>query len=107
MRPLLVYPSEMVFWGTLPQVILFQSVHFDMKHNKERARRFASWFGLAFAWETVPAYLAPWTSGLSIFCLASMKASPQTQSVFTTVFGGAGSNEGTGLLSLCLDWQYM
>ena len=44
---------------------------------------------------------------ISIFCLASMKAPEHTRSVFTTVFGGASSNEGMGLLNFGLDWQYI
>ena len=28
LRPLIVYPAEMVYWSTLPQVVLFQNLHF-------------------------------------------------------------------------------
>jgi hypothetical protein len=27
--------------------------------------------------------------------------------IFTNIFGGADSNEGLGLFSLCFDWQYI
>jgi hypothetical protein len=44
----------------------------------------------------------PLLTGVSIFCLAN-----QNSAVFTNIFGGASGNEGLGLFSLCLDWQYI
>lgn len=42
----------------------------------------------------------PVLTGISIFCLADNHSS-----VVRNIFGGASSNEGMGLLSLCLDWN--
>lgn len=44
----------------------------------------------------------PILTGVSVFCLAS-----QNNPVFTNIFGGASGDEGMGLFSLCLDWQYI
>ncbi|CAO1638262.1 unnamed protein product [Sympodiomycopsis kandeliae] len=107
LRPIAIYPSEMVYWTTLPQVTLFQNLHFKMSDNKSRVKKFLSVIGISAIWEIFPAYIAPWTNGLSVFCLASMGASENTRSVFTNVFGGASSNEGMGILNLSLDWQYI
>ncbi|KAJ5986607.1 OPT peptide transporter Mtd1 [Penicillium sp. IBT 35674x] len=107
LRSLIVYPAEMVYWSTLPQVVLFQNLHFDRKANQERLKKFGWALGLAAAWEFFPAYIVPWVGGLSIFCLASMKAPTKTRTIFATIFGGASSNEGMGLLNFSLDWQYI
>lgn len=107
LRPLIVYPAEMVYWSTLPQVVLFQALHFDPLANKDRLIKFGWAFGIAAVWELFPAYIMPWFGGISIFCLASMHAPSDLQSVFTTIFGGASSNEGMGLFNFGLDWQYI
>jgi hypothetical protein len=36
LRPLIVYPAEMVYWTTLPQVVLFQTLHFDRVATAKR-----------------------------------------------------------------------
>lgn len=41
-------------------------------------------------------------TGFSVFCLANQKSAD-----FTRIFGGSNGNEGLGLLSFCLDWQYI
>lgn len=107
LRPLIVYPAEMVYWSTLPQVVLFQALHFDPLANKGRLMKFGWAFGIAAVWEFFPAYIMPWLGGVSIFCLASMHAPTHVRTVFTTIFGGASSNEGMGLLNFGLDWQYI
>ncbi|KAF7588561.1 hypothetical protein BBP40_005516 [Aspergillus hancockii] len=107
LRPLIVYPAEMVYWSTLPQVVLYQSLHFDRKANKDRLTKFGWAMLFAAVWELFPAYIMTWFSGISIFCLASMHAPQHIRTVFTTVFGGASSNEGMGLLNFSLDWQYI
>lgn len=107
LRSLIVYPAEMVYWSTLPQVVLFQNLHFDRKANQKRLKKFGWALGLAAAWEFFPAYIVPWVGGLSVFCLASMKAPTKTRTIFATVFGGAASNEGMGFLNFSLDWQYI
>lgn len=44
----------------------------------------------------------PILTGVSIFCLAR-----QNSPTFTNIFGGASGNEGLGLFSWCMDWQYI
>ncbi|CAH0019924.1 unnamed protein product [Clonostachys rhizophaga] len=107
LRPLIVYPAEMVYWSTLPQVVLFQNLHFDRRANQERLRKFGWALLFAAVWEVFPAYIITWFGGLSVFCLASMGASTSTRTIFSTIFGGASSNEGLGLLNFSLDWQYI
>ncbi|EME47911.1 hypothetical protein DOTSEDRAFT_146951 [Dothistroma septosporum NZE10] len=107
LRPLIVYPAEMVYWSTLPQVILFQKLHLDRKANQDRLIKFGWALALAAAWEFFPAYMVTWFGGLSVFCLASLNAPIKTRTLFTTIFGGASSNEGMGLLNFSLDWQYI
>ncbi|KAI1377096.1 OPT peptide transporter Mtd1 [Hypoxylon crocopeplum] len=107
LRPLIVYPAEMVYWSTLPQVVLFQNLHFDRLANRGRLIKFGWALAFAAVWEIFPAYIITWFSGLSIFCLASLRAPENTRTVFSTIFGGASSNEGLGLLNFSLDWQYI
>ncbi|KZF24856.1 peptide transporter MTD1 [Xylona heveae TC161] len=107
LRALIVYPAEMVYWSTLPQVVLFQNLHFDKHANRRRLIKFGWALGLSALWEIFPAYIMTWFSGISIFCLASMHAPAHIGSVFSSVFGGASSNEGLGLLNFGLDWQYI
>lgn len=49
-----------------------------------------------------PEYLAPTLTGISIFCLAK-RDSPWV----TRIFGGSNGNEGLGMLSISLDWNYI
>ncbi|KAI6006134.1 OPT oligopeptide transporter protein-domain-containing protein [Pisolithus albus] len=107
LRPLTVYPSEMVYWANLPTVSIFQSLHFDTAANHKRMRLFWLAFAGMFVWEVIPSYVFPLLNGISIFCLASQHAKPSIQNVFTNIFGGADANEGLGLLSISLDWQYI
>ncbi|TVY83033.1 Oligopeptide transporter [Lachnellula suecica] len=107
LRPLIVYPAEMVYWGSLPQVVLFQRLHHDRTANKERLTKFGWAFGASAIWEFFPAYIIPWSNGLSVFCLGSINASSNVRSVFTKVFGGASNNEGMGIFNFGLDWQYI
>ncbi|KAF8508624.1 OPT oligopeptide transporter protein-domain-containing protein [Hysterangium stoloniferum] len=107
LRPLTVYPAEMVYWANLPTVAVFQTLHFDAAKTSKRVKTFWATFGGAALYEIFPAYIFPWLNGISIPCLASQKASDGTRAVFTNVFGGAEGNEGLGLLSLSLDWLYI
>ncbi|KAA1466657.1 OPT superfamily oligopeptide transporter [Dentipellis sp. KUC8613] len=107
LRPLTVYPSEMVYWANMPTVSIFQALHFDTAGNVKRVRIFWLAFTVMFIYEIIPSYIFPFLNGFSIFCLASQHASPKTQDVFTNIFGGADGNEGLGLLSLSFDWQYI
>lgn len=59
-------------------------------------------FGGIALWEWIPQYIAPFLTGVSVFCLANQK-----NLVFTNIFGGTSGNEGLGLLSVSFDWQYI
>ncbi|KAI9467329.1 oligopeptide transporter [Lactarius psammicola] len=107
LRPLTVYPSEMVYWSNLPTVSIFQALHFDNTSNHKRVRLFWIAFAVMFVYEIIPSYIFPLLNGFSIFCLASQRTSPQVQDIFTNIFGGADGNEGLGLFSLSFDWQYI
>ncbi|KAF8182044.1 oligopeptide transporter [Pholiota molesta] len=107
LRPLTVYPSEMVYWSNLPTISVFQVLHFDTAGNLKRVKLFWTAFTAMFIYEIIPAYMFPLLNGVNIFCLASQKASPKTVDIFTNLFGGADGNEGLGLLSFSFDWQYI
>ncbi|KZV74603.1 OPT superfamily oligopeptide transporter [Peniophora sp. CONT] len=107
LRPLTVYPAEMVYWANLPTVTVFQSLHYDKEKNKKRLRLFWIAFGSMFVYEIFPAYLFPLLNGFSIVCLATQKSSPNTVDVITNIFGGSDGNEGLGLLNFSFDWQYL
>lgn len=108
-RPVLVYPSEMVYWGTLPLVDLFQAFHWEEKGRRTSKRIKVFWYSFAGMglYEILPAYMFPMLNSISIPCLASMRARKPLAATLTNIFGGAQSNEGLGLLSLSLDWQYI
>ncbi|KIP01135.1 hypothetical protein PHLGIDRAFT_131357 [Phlebiopsis gigantea 11061_1 CR5-6] len=107
LRPLTVYPSEMVYWTNLPTVSIFQTLHFDTKGNHKRVRLFWTAFAGMFAYEVFPSYIFPLLNGFSIVCLATQHVPKSAQNIITNFFGGAGSNEGLGFLSLGFDWQYI
>ncbi|KAL0960205.1 hypothetical protein HGRIS_011838 [Hohenbuehelia grisea] len=107
LRPLIVYPSEMVYWKHLSTVTIFQALHFESSSNKNKLRLFWTAFTGMFAYEIIPAYIAPVLNGISVVCLASQRASKSTIDAITNIFGGASSNEGLGLLSMSFDWQYV
>jgi hypothetical protein len=75
--------------------------------NARRVKFFWIAFGAMFVYEIIPAYIFPLLNGVSIFCLASQKASPRIQDIFTNFFGGTDGNEGLGFLSISFDWQYI
>ncbi|KAF9552218.1 peptide transporter MTD1 [Agrocybe pediades] len=104
MRAFLVYPTYIVFPNLLPTVQLFDALHRGKKIflQKKRVQFFWSIFVAIFVWEWFPEFIAPTLTGISIFCLAK-RDSPW----FTRIFGGAAGNEGLGMFSLCLDWNYV
>ncbi|TFK71695.1 oligopeptide transporter [Pluteus cervinus] len=107
LRPLTVYPSEMVYWGNLPTVAVFQALHFDTAANTKRLKLFWSAFAGMFAFEVIPSYIFPTLNGINVFCLASQHAPANIQNVFTNLFGGSDGNEGLGFMSVSFDWQYI
>lgn len=106
-RPIIVYPAEMVYWGTLPLVDLFQAFHWDKTFSSKRVKAFWYSFAGMGLYEIIPSYIFPTLNSFSIPCLASMHAPVRMQQTLTNIFGGALGNEGMGLLSLSFDWQYI
>ncbi|KAH9941508.1 oligopeptide transporter [Amylocystis lapponica] len=107
LRPLTVYPSEMVYWANLPTVSIFQSLHFDSAANHKRVKLFWTAFSGMFCFEIIPSYMFPLLNGISVVCLATQRAPANALNVITNLFGGTDGNEGLGLLSISLDWQYI
>lgn len=107
LRPLTVYPSEMVYWFNLPTVSVFQALHFDTTANLKRVKLFWSVFFGMFVYEIIPAYIFPLLNGFNVVCLATQKAPQGAVDVITNLFGGSDGNEGLGLLSFSFDWQYI
>lgn len=104
MRSFLVYPTYCVFPNVLPTVQLFDVLHRGQDNilQKKRLRFFWALFIGIFVWEWFPEYIAPLLTGISVFCL-----SHQDSAWVTRVFGGASGNEGLGLFSINLDWNYV
>lgn len=98
----------MVWWQCLPMISIYQTLHREPGgNNKDRLRVFGFTSIGMFIWEPIASYVWPWLNGISIPCLASMKAAPPTRKVLMTIFGGINSNEGQGILNFSLDWQYI
>ncbi|KAI9442444.1 OPT oligopeptide transporter protein-domain-containing protein [Lactarius indigo] len=97
MRPILLYPSKMLYPGVLPLVSMFDAFYQEgtTRHsegNKKRLKLFYIAFFAIFIWEIFPEWMFPLLTGFSDF---------------TRIFGGSNGNEGLGLLSICFDWQYI
>ncbi|KAN0076946.1 OPT oligopeptide transporter domain containing protein [Tylopilus felleus] len=102
LRPILLYPSKMLYPGVLPLVSMLDAFFRDGPTARRRIKVFYLVFGVIFIWELFPEWIFPLLTGLSIFCLAAPNNAAVTQ-----VFGGTNGNEGLGLLSICFDWQYI
>ncbi|KAI3533453.1 oligopeptide transporter 8 [Colletotrichum abscissum] len=108
LRSIIVHPSEMVWWQCLPMISIYQTLHREPEgNNKDRLRVFGFTSIGMFIWEPIVSYVWPWLNGISIPCLASMKAAPPTRKILMTIFGGINSNEGQGIFNFSLDWQYI
>lgn len=107
LRPLTVYPSEMVYWSNLPTVSIFQALHFDVKGNSKRVKVFWMAFWIMFVYEIFPAYIFPLLNGVSIICLATQSSPAGAVDVITNLFGGSDGNEGLGFMNFGFDWQYI
>jgi OPT family oligopeptide transporter len=102
LRQSLVYPTKMLWPGTLPLNSLIETLHRDRSEMKKRFNFFWIIFSVVAVWELFPQYVAPFLTGVSIFCLVNRQSV-----VFTNIFGGSNGNEGLGLLALSFDWQYI
>ncbi|KZP11804.1 OPT superfamily oligopeptide transporter [Athelia psychrophila] len=102
MRTVLLYPSKMLYPGVLPLVSMFDALFKDGANATKKLRLFYIAFACIFVWEIIPEWIFPLLTGISVFCLANQKSAN-----FTYIFGGSNGNEGLGLLSIGLDWQYI
>ena len=102
LRRTLVYSTKMFWPSLLPMNTLLETLHRDRKETKSRLSLFYWVFLGIFIWEVLPEYIMPILTGVSVFCLAS-----QNSLFTTTIFGGSNGNEGLGILSLGLDWQFI
>ncbi|KAH7379849.1 OPT oligopeptide transporter protein-domain-containing protein [Cadophora sp. MPI-SDFR-AT-0126] len=102
LRKSLVYPTKMVWPSILPLSALIETLHRDKAEMKKKFNLFWIVFGAVAVWEWFPQYIAPFLTGVSVFCLANQK-----NLVFTNIFGGTSGNEGLGLLAVSFDWQYI
>ncbi|THH32472.1 hypothetical protein EUX98_g1722 [Antrodiella citrinella] len=107
LRPLTVYPSEMVYWANLPTVAIFQALHFDSTGNVKRLKLFWTSLGGMFIYEIIPAYIFPLLNGVNIVCLGTQRSPAGAVDVITNLFGGSNGNEGLGFGALSFDWQYI
>ncbi|KAI9442368.1 OPT oligopeptide transporter [Lactarius indigo] len=107
MRPILLYPSKMLYPGVLPMVSMLDAFYQEgstrrSEGNKKRLKLFYVAFSVIFIWEILPEWMFPLLTGFSVFCLGNPRSTD-----FTRIFGGSNGNEGLGLLSICFDWQYI
>ncbi|KAI3614519.1 oligopeptide transporter [Moniliophthora roreri] len=104
MRSFLVYPTFSVFPNLMPTVQMMDVLHRGQENllQQKRIKFFWVLFAGIFVWEWFPEYIAPLLTGISVFCLAR-----QDSAWVTRIFGGAAGNEGLGLFSICLDWNYV
>lgn len=107
LRPISVWHVDAVYWSTLPTVKTLQGLNWANLKDSKPLRIFWYCFIGMFAYEFLPAYIWPWLTSVSIPCLASMNATGSTATKLTRLFGGATNNEGLGLFSVALDWQYV
>ncbi|KAF9870610.1 hypothetical protein CkaCkLH20_11916 [Colletotrichum karsti] len=102
LRRALVYPSKMVWPSILPMNALLETLHRNKNETRDRLKLFYWVFAAIAVWEVLPEYIMPILTGVSVFCLAK-----RDSLIFTFIFGGSNGNEGLGLLSLGLDWQFI
>ncbi|KAF8843576.1 OPT superfamily oligopeptide transporter [Paxillus ammoniavirescens] len=95
------YPSKMLYPVILPLISMFDAFFQDGTAARRKLKVFYIVFGAIFIWELFPQWIFPLLTGFSIFCLAL----PNNPNI-TRVFGGSNGNEGLGLLSIGLDWQF-
>ncbi|CAK1365402.1 unnamed protein product [Cercospora beticola] len=102
MRRIQVNATKMIWPMALPINTLLQTMHGNKTETKKKMRFWYIAFFAMFFWEIVPEWIMPLLIGVSVFCLAD-----QHSIVFSNIFGGASGNEGLGVLSICLDWNYI
>ncbi|KDE02212.1 hypothetical protein MVLG_07217 [Microbotryum lychnidis-dioicae p1A1 Lamole] len=103
-RSLCVYPCYALYPTILPAVSLYDALGRDPDSAVAKKRWRFFWciaIGI-FIWEWIPEYVAPSLIGISVFCLAH-----QHSPWVTRIFGGASPNEGMGVFSVSLDWNFV
>ncbi|KNF04574.1 hypothetical protein PSTG_02484 [Puccinia striiformis f. sp. tritici PST-78] len=99
LRPLLVYPSKMVFPSVLPSVVLFNSMYSKTHESRKQISFFKKALLGIGLYEILPIYMAPALQAVSPWCLTLPKKVEIAQ-----LFGGSTVGEGLGFLSFSLDW---
>lgn len=99
LRPILVYPSRIIFPGVLPVVALFHSMSSQSETTVKQMSFFKKAIAATSLYEIIPTYLAPALSAVSIWCLTL----PRVPAI-TNLFGGSLPAEGMGLMSVSADW---
>jgi len=99
LRPILVYPSKMVFPSVLPSVVLFKSMYSNSPESHKQISFFKKALLAIGIYEVFPIYMAPALQAVSPWCLTLPKKPEIAQ-----LFGGSMVGEGLGFLSLSLDW---
>lgn len=102
MRKALLYPKNMLWPVNLPVNNMLEALHHNRAAMRKPLRVFLIVFACIFCWEIIPEWIMPILTGFSIFCLARPNSA-----TFSMIFGGASGNEGLGLFSWCMDWQYI
>ncbi|KAJ7595934.1 peptide transporter MTD1 [Mycena floridula] len=106
MQSFLLYPTYILFPPLIVGVQVFDCFHRDPHAilHKKRIKVFWLVVGMIFLWEFIPQFIAPTMTGISIFCLVN-----RNNAWFTRIFGkcGTSNNEGLGLFSISLDWNYI
>nr|XP_010320236.1 oligopeptide transporter 2-like [Solanum lycopersicum] len=97
MRKYVVDPAEMWWPSSLVQVSLFRALHDkEVEGKTSRGKFFLVVLACSFIWYTVPGFLFPTLSNLSLLCLAYPK------SVIAQQIGSG--MKGLGILSFTFDW---
>jgi hypothetical protein len=66
LRPIAVWHTEAVYWGTLPTVKTLQGLHWQQMKNSKPLRYFWYAFTGMALYEILPAYVFPWLNSVSI-----------------------------------------
>jgi hypothetical protein len=81
LRKILVYPTKFFYPANLPIMSLLETLHRKKSENASRLKVFYWAFALIFVWETIPEYMMPILTGVSVFCLAKRDSRGYTRSI--------------------------
>ncbi|KAF9929026.1 hypothetical protein FBU30_001935 [Linnemannia zychae] len=103
LRKYLVYPSEMVWWSNLVQVVFYNAMHNTDEFKAKKMIRgwsYMKYFWVfctgMFVWEFLPQFLAPMLGFFSWICWIK-PYDMNMWGIFSTLYGG-------GTLGLSFDW---